>query len=227
MVTNNEQMQDRESERIQAMALPARLATAVLLLNQVCAVVCQFMQHTDPRFPLWYFTVDSAILAGLGAAADLAMPHARWVAALRHTAAVGVVISAAIFAAVIAPTSPSGTWFQSHDDLLVRTATVLFHAVAPLLVIVCYLLRPTGLRGRAAVRYAFLWPLAYGAALYIMVAARGPAVIPYPFLAPGQMGWGTVGLAVGVLTVLVAAVGAALGVLNPSTRRITHGSGGS
>ena len=227
MVTNNEQMQDRESERIQAMALPARLATAVLLLNQVCAVVCQFMQHTDPRFPLWYFTVDSAILAGLGAAADLAMPRARWVPALRHTAAVGVVVSAVIFTAVIAPASPTGTWFQGHDDLAVRVATVLFHAVAPMLVIGCYLLRPTGLRGRAAVRYAFPWPLAYAAALYIMVVVRGPKVIPYPFLAPGQVGWGIVGLAVGVLTVLVAATGAALGVLNPRTRRTTRASGGS
>ncbi len=227
MVTNNEQMQDRESERVSTTPLLGRLATVILLVNQACAVVCQFMQHTDPRFPLWYFTVDSAILAGLGAAADLTVPGARWVPPLRHTAAAGVVVSAVIFAAVIAPSSPSGMWFQGHDDLPVRVATVLFHAIAPLLVIVCYLLRPTGLRGRAAVRYAFLWPLAYAAALYIVVAARGPAVIPYPFLAPGQVGWGIVGLAVGVLTVLVAATGAALGALNPRTRGTTRGSGGS
>lgn len=227
MVTNNEQMRNRESERAQAMTLPVRLVTAVLLVNQVCAVLCQFLQHTDPRFPLWYFTVDSAILAGLGAAADLAVPRARWVPALRHTAAVGVVVSAVIFAAVIAPASPSGTWFQGHDDLAVRVATVLFHAMAPLLVIACYLLRPTGLRGRAAARQAFPWPLAYAVGLCIMVAIRGPGVIPYPFLAPGQVGWGIVGLAVGVLVGLVAATGAALGALNPRTRGTTQGSDGS
>lgn len=203
------------------MALAGQLATAVLLVNQVCAVVCQFMQHTDPRFPLWYFTVDSAILAGLGAAADLAMPHARWVPALRHTAAVGVVVSAVIFAAVIAPTSPSGTWFQGHDDLPVRVATVLFHAVAPALVIGCHSLRPTGLRGRAAVGYAFLWPLAYLVGLCIMVAARGPGVIPYPFLAPGQVGWGIVALAVGALSALIAATGAGLSAMNRAGRRGT------
>lgn len=201
-----------------------QLATAVLLINQVCAVICQFIQHTDPRFPLWYFTVGSAILAGLAAAADLVAPPARWIRALRHTAAVGVVLSAVIFAAVIAPASPSGTWFQGHDDLPVRVATVLFHAVAPVLVLGCCLLRPTGLRGRVAVAYAFVWPVAYVVALCTMVAICGSDVIPYPFLAPGQVGWGIVGLAVVTLTVLIAAIGGGLGVMSREPRRVTVGS---
>jgi len=191
----------------------AELMTAALLINQVVAVACQFLQHTDPRFPLWYFTVDSAILAGVVAAADLTVPGARWLPALRHTAAVGVVVSAVVFAAVIAPATPSGTWFQGHDDAVVRVATVLFHAVAPVLVSARFLLRCNGIRGRAAVGYAFVWPVAYLIGLCTMVGMRGAAVIPYPFLAPGQMGWGTVGRAAGALALLIAVTGAALGAL--------------
>ena len=37
------------------------LTAAVL----VAGVLCQFIQKTDPVFPLWYFTVDSAILAAV------------------------------------------------------------------------------------------------------------------------------------------------------------------
>ena len=209
------------------MALAGRLASAVLVVNQTIGVILQFMQHTDPRFPLWYFTVDSAIFAGIAAAADLVSPQARWVGVLRHTAAAGVVVSAVIFAAVIAPASPSGTWFQGHDDLRVRVATVLFHAVAPVLVIGCYLLRPTGIRGRAAAGYALLWPLAYLLGLCVMVGVRGPGIIPYPFLAPGQMGWGIVGLAAGLLTVLIAGTGAGLGAMNRRGSRTALDSGGS
>ncbi|WP_409430743.1 Pr6Pr family membrane protein [Mycobacterium sp. SMC-16] len=191
----------------------AELMTAVLLINQVVAVACQFLQHTDPRFPLWYFTVDSSILAGLSAAADLAVPRALWLPALRHTAAVGVVVSAVVFAAIIAPASPSGAWFQGHDDAVVRVATVLFHAVAPVLVSAGCLLRCNGIRGCAAVGYAFAWPVAYLIGLCTMVGIRGAAVIPYPFLAPGQMGWGMVGLAAGALALLIAVTGTALGAL--------------
>lgn len=223
MVTNNEQMPDRALKRRPTVST-GQLATAVLLINQVCAVICQFIQHTDPRFPLWYFTVDSAILAGLAAAADLVAPRARWIRVLRHTAAVGVVLSAVIFAAVIAPASPSGTWFQGHDDLPVRVATVLFHAVAPVLVLGCCLLRPTGLRGRVAVAWAFAWPVAYVVALCTMVAVRGSDVIPYPFLAPGLVGWGIVGLAVVTLTALIAAIGGGLGAMNREPRRAALGS---
>lgn len=226
MNTNNDQMRDSRSTSDRR-GLTGQLATAALLGNQVIAVGCQFVQHTDPRFPLWYFTVDSAILAGVAAAAGLAGPHARWVPALRHTAAVGVLVSALIFAAVIAPASPSGTWFQGHDDIPVRIATVLLHGVAPVLVIACCWLRPTGLRGRAAIGYAYLWPLAYLAGLCAMLSVRGPGVMPYPFLAPGQMGWGTVGLASSALTALIAASGAALGVPSRVGCRTTRAAGGS
>lgn len=190
-----------------------RLAAIALLINQLIAVTCQFLQHTDPRFPLWYFTVDSAILAGVVAAIDVVVPHARWIAALRHTAAVGVVVSAVIFATVIAPATPTGTWFQPHDDSLVRTATVLLHGVAPLLVVACCLLQPKPIHGRAAVGWAFAWPVTYLVGLCLMVGLHGPAVIPYPFLAPGQVGWGTVALATAALVALIAATGAALGAL--------------
>lgn len=201
--------------------------TIVLLINQAVAVTCQFLQHTDPRFPLWYFTVDSAILAGVAAAADLTVPGARWLPVLRHTAAVGVVVSAVVFATVIAPATPSGSWFQGHDDDLVRVATVLFHAVAPVMVCAGYLLRRNGIRGRAAVGYAFVWPTLYLIGLCTMVGVRGAGVIPYPFLAPGQMGWRTVGLAAGALTVLIAVTGAALGALGRFKCARRPGIGGS
>ena len=39
------------------------------LLTENVSVICQVVQHTDPRFPLLYFTIDSTALAAFVATA--------------------------------------------------------------------------------------------------------------------------------------------------------------
>ena len=49
----------------------------LIVANESMGLVCQFIQHTDPRFPLVYFTADSVLLAALTAViqADGAAPR--------------------------------------------------------------------------------------------------------------------------------------------------------
>lgn len=116
------------------MTWPRRLLPRTIALTEAVAVLCQFLQRTDPRFPLVYFTVLSGALAGVVALAEVLFRRRHFVIdASRVAAAVGVIVSAVIFAALIAPATPTGTWFQPWDDLWARVATALFHAVAPVL----------------------------------------------------------------------------------------------
>jgi hypothetical protein len=173
-------------------------------------VLCQFLQHTDPRSPLVYFTVLSGILAGLLAAVEATVRYrSASIDAARVTTTAGVVVSAVIFAALIAPASPSGTWFQSWDDLWVRVATVLFHGVAPVLVITDLVLRRPSPPISTWLVAAYSWPVTYLVALTLAATAFDVA-IPYPFLSPSQMGWGTVSIAIVSLALLVGVVAVAL-----------------
>ena len=181
-----------------------RAITVAVLLTETISVTCQFIQTTDPRFPLVYFTIDSAVLACAAAAILLVRPQFRHLLALLITSAVGVVTAALVFAIVIAPATPSGTWVQPHDDMWVRTANILMHGVAPLLV--CAGVPAAGLA--TYLRYAYHWPLAY----LVMISAltcRGVA-IPYPFLSPAHNGWAGVLVAVAILAAVIAIVSAAL-----------------
>jgi hypothetical protein len=198
----------RRAPRTLTVGLPV-----LMVVNQTVAVVCQFVQSTDPRFLLLYFTVDSAILAGLVAVLTLAGRHGTWMWRLRLASVVGVVLSALVFAAVIAPATPTGTWFQPHDDMVVRVATVLMHGVAPIVVTVDYLMRADRRAVGASVLWSYPWPLLYLGALAALAAVVGPDVIPYPFLQPGASGWVAVVAAMAVLTVGVALVGATLSTL--------------
>ncbi|GAB4003688.1 hypothetical protein GCM10028772_08040 [Nocardioides ultimimeridianus] len=146
----------------------------------------QFTQNTDPRFPLLYFTVDSAVLAAtvLGANLLLRMDQAALLTRLRGTATLGVVMSAVIFALVIAPT-PEGGWWQPGADLRVRAATLLLHGVAPLLMAADWVLHPhPSLRARGCEAAVWLlWPVVYLIAISTLVRAR-VVDSPYPFLNP-------------------------------------------
>lgn len=196
-----------------------RALPSVILVNQVVAVTCQFVQRTDPRFPLVYFTVDSALLAGLVAASTVL--RLRWRGVLdyvRLTAAVGVVLSAVIFGAVIAPATPTGTWIQPHDDWWVRTATILMHGVAPVLVIADSLLRPVTGRWPRVIMATYSWPVCY-LGVMTMVVVSGVVAMPYPFLLPSQVGWGTTAAAVLLMSVLVAVVGPGLVAVGRHIRR--------
>lgn len=197
---------------------------ALILVTQVVGVVCQFVQRTDPRFPLLYFTVDSAVLSAIAAALALGGWDGPWFTRLRVAATVGVVVSAIVFATVIAPATETGTWFQPHDDLPVRTATLLMHGVAPVLVTVDYLLRDIRLSVRATVLWSYPWPLGYLAGMGLLAWLFGSDVMPYPFLRPSVSGDVTV---VGAYLALIAAVGLVglvIGVLSRwSTTEIRRG----
>lgn len=187
--------------------------SVLILVNQVVGVVCQFVQSTDPRFPLLYFSVDSAVLAAVAAALTLVGRDGQWYRPIRLTAVVGVLLSAIVFAAVIAPATPTGTWFQPHDDMPVRTATLLIHGVAPILVTIEYLVRPAPLSPRASTLWGYAWPLAYLAGVGLLAGILGPEMVPYPFLRPSLTGWPTVAGAYVPLLMLVGLLGWLLGVL--------------
>jgi hypothetical protein len=183
----------------------------LIVINQAVAVVCQFVQSTDPRFSLLYFTVDSAIVAGAAAMLTLSRWDSPWCWRIRLAAVVGVVVSAVVYAAVIAPGTQTGTWIQPHDDTPVRIATVLMHGVAPVLVTVDYLMRRPRQGIGVVVSWCYPWPLTYLAGLVLLAVVVGPDIIPYPFLQPAAMGWPTVGAALLALIALVALIGVALG----------------
>lgn len=201
------------------MSRVATLLTVSILINQVVGVVCQFIQGTDPRFPLLYFSVDSAVWAALAAVSTLAgCSGAAW-QRLRLAAVVGVALSAIVFVFVIVPATETGTWFQPHDDLPVRTATLLIHGVAPVLVIAEYLLRPAGLPVSASILWSYPWPLAYLAGTAVLAVTLDADALPYPFLLPSMVGWPTVVGACLSLAALVGLLGWAFGTLDWVIRR--------
>lgn len=190
---------------------PLRALAAAIL---VTGVACQFVQRTDATPPLLYFTVDAALLAAATALWSLRpgdRPAGVWTERTRVAAVVGVLFSALVYAGVIAPTSPSGTWFAAHDDLWVRTATVLLHGVAPVLVLADFLVGPCTLP--ASLREAtwvLIWPTAYLASVGTLAWA-GAATMPYPFLRPSETG--LLGTAAAVVVLAATVVGSAVAVV--------------
>lgn len=184
------------------------LSTAIVAIEFI-ATFCQFMQQTDPRFPFVYFTVSSGFFAGVVAAVELSRWSPRGLPYCRVSAAVGVILSALIFIAIIAPATPTGTWFQPWDDAWVRIATMLFHGLAPVLVLARLVVSPYLGRIRSWLAAAYAWPV-----LYLIVTALGSSLkhwrIPYPFLSPTQIGWHTVLFGIAAMTVLIAVTTALL-----------------
>jgi hypothetical protein len=168
--------------------------SAAILLTLTIALICQFVQDTDDVFPLLYFTVDSAVFAAAVAGLALVRPTTSHLPSLRAASTVAVLLSALIYAAVIAPASETGTWVQPHDDYCVRTATFLFHLLAPVLVTLDFIVQDVGrARFRAVLWSCFGWPLVYLAVLGA-VAGSGVVRVPYPFLDPSRVnGWTMIG----------------------------------
>jgi hypothetical protein len=181
---------------------------AVTVLVAVVAVVCQFVQHTDPRFPLAYFTVDSVALLAVALSVGLVRRASPILAGVRGAAVVGVLVSSVVFTTVIAPHTSTGTWFQPWDDPWVRTSTVLMHAVTPVLALVDDWLHPAErIPGRWSVVLTWMaWPLAYIAVVGAVCFATG-ASLPYTFLQPSVVGAWTVVAGVAVMATLSIAAG--------------------
>lgn len=203
------------------MRAPSLFVSAAIVINQAVGVSCQFLQHTDRTFPLLYFTIDSAIFAGGVASVALIRPRCLELPQLRTASAVGVLLSSLIFTAVIAPASSTGTWVQPYDDYWVRTATVLLHGVAPVLVITDLVVNCAGRATTAAsvIVWSYLWPMAYLVCLVALVST-GVATIPYPFLDPAQLGWRTVLGSLAGLCALILIIAWALLAVPKITRRI-------
>ena len=148
-------------------------------------VVCQFVQHTDPTPPLAYFTVWSAIFGALVLAlAAFSAPSLP--AAIRGAATVGCVVSGLIFAAVITPATPTGTWTQPGDDGWVRTANVMLHGIGPVLIAAEFAITPIRVtRPWCQAGLGCIWPAVYIVAAFSLQAADVTPV-PYPFLNPSR-----------------------------------------
>ena len=195
-----------------------RLLRAVGALTLGVGVVAQFIQHTDPTPPLAYFTVWSAILGALTLAVSTRRGRELPVA-VRGAATVGCVVSGVIFAAVIAPATETGTWFQPWDDFWVRTANLLMHGLGPVLIAADFIATPT--RANRPWRQAAMWctwPLAYIVTIFVTQAVDGSKV-PYPFLNPQV---NSIGLLIGsitALTLLFLLVGRILLFLNGKVHR--------
>lgn len=195
----------------------------VAVATAAIAVVCQFFQRTDPRFPLLYFTVDSSLLLGAVLVTGLVRPLSAGLEQVRCAALVGVLVSAVGFATVIAPSTATGTWFQPWDDAWVRTSTVLMHAVLPVLGLADDLLTdpaPVTERWAWALR-TLLWPVVY-VALVGGPALVGGVGLPYDFLQPGKVGSPVVGLATVVIVGLVVAAAWLVLGLRQAADRIRH-----
>lgn len=203
-----------------AIRAPGLFISATIVINQTVGVSCQFLQHTDRIFPLLYFTIDSAIVAGIVASIALIRPTCPLLPQLRTASSVGVLLSALIFTAVIAPASSTGTWIQPYDDYWVRTATVLLHGVAPVLVIIDLVINYAERATTASViSWSYLWPLTYLVCLVVLVST-GVATIPYPFLNPAQLGWKTVLGSLAGLSALILIIALALLALPKITHKI-------
>ena len=173
-------------------------------------VICQFLQRTDPTPPLTYFTVWSAVLATLVLSAGAATRHLRRLAYLRGAATVGTLVSALVFALAIAPATPTGTWFQPHDDMAVRLANVLLHGVGPALAAICFLYQPLDATRPWTQALSWCWwPVGYLLTMYSLQAA-GVARVPYPFLDPGRSSGAAIAAAILGLSGLCLVLGRAL-----------------
>ena len=104
-----------------AIAAPAVVAIA--------GVIVQFLQDEDPRFPLAYFTVLSAVLVALAPIAA----WAGWVAVsgvVWRSGAAGTLVSGGVYWPLLAPTAGVGS------GPMIVSANVLLHAVLPVVVLV-------------------------------------------------------------------------------------------
>jgi hypothetical protein len=183
---------------------------AAILLTSAAAIACQFVQNTDATFPLAYFTVDSAVFAGGVACVALLRPAREGLVLLRASSSVAVLVSAIVFAAVIAPASMTGSWVQPHDDYWVRAATFLFHLIVPILVTLDFVGHDMGpTQFRAVLLSCLAWPVLYIAGLGALIALD-VAKMPYPFLDPGEFGAHVVVQSLGGMALLIGVLVVAL-----------------
>lgn len=192
-------------------------ACAALVLG--VGILCQFVQYTDPTPPFAYFTIWSAALGILTFTIN-SIRDGGVNPLLRGTTAVGLIVSGLIYATVIAPATATGTWFQPDDDYWVRTSTLLFHGIGPLLALTDFIITPTATdrAWRQAASWC-VWPLLYLAtSLCAQTADITP--VPYPFLDPERTAPASLVIAIAVLTTVFLLTGRSLLVASKAWHRI-------
>ncbi|MFT3942371.1 MAG: hypothetical protein QM705_00905 [Ancrocorticia sp.] len=116
--------------------MPISVARRIIFVGiAVCGavgVLMQFLQQEDPRMPLWYFTVDAAILSSVFAsiAATRAKIVYAKVTAWLFTASI---VSGIVYWSVIYPFNGIG------QNLEMVLANILLHAILPVLILVSQL----------------------------------------------------------------------------------------
>jgi len=204
---------DRPSPRLGALLEVGAVAAFSL------GVIAQFVQWTDPTFPLAYFTIDSAALFVIVTVMHRLVPAWRAGRALRDALTPAVVLSGVVYATVIAPAVNGGAWFAPHDDWVCRTAQVLVHGVGPVLALALAWAQPAPAWPPKPALWWLAWPLGYLAVLLAL------GISPYAFLAPGVPAVQLVGavivlagafVAISWLCVLVARAGWRAAVAHPS-----------
>lgn len=185
------------------------VSVGIVVVSTV-ATTLQFIQTTDSTFPLLYFTVDSSLFAALVSITTLVGHDIHKLAIARCASTVSVLISAFVFAVIIAPQSENGTWIQSYDDSWVRIATFLFHLLMPALVVIDFFVRGAFRLGlMRAIFGSIAWPLLYFATIGLISGLTSVAM-PYPFLDPGATGAFMVAVSVTALAVVFCCCALAL-----------------
>lgn len=178
-----------------------RLSFVAIAILGATGVALQFIQTEDPRFPLWYFTVDSAIASSV-----LAL-----VQSIRGRATAGAVttsffsaslVSGVVFWAAIFPVNRLG------EEPAVIAANLFLHVALP----VALLAAQRGTRlfpPHGSVLICLIWPALYFVITWV-TAFRGVGQIPYAFMDYNEVGLPLPLLAVAVVGALLTGTTATL-----------------
>ncbi|MFV2197725.1 hypothetical protein [Nocardiopsis sp. LOL_012] len=109
-----------------------RITAVAVAATGVCA---QMLQRVDPTFFLLYFTVQSALLCGLGQAVLVLRGRSAGWEAPRDAACTAPLVSAVVYLAVVLPHRP----LSPSDGALVWVATVCLHGLLPVLAVADFL----------------------------------------------------------------------------------------
>jgi hypothetical protein len=168
-----------------------RFKLASLAVAGCVGLLLQVTQSEDPRPPLAYYSVLSALAVTIGVPLLLVrVPGSRIMMFASSTA---VLVSALVFWALIAPSNGMGNTGAAIG------ATLVLHLALPGLVVLCApLLRSPLTNSRMSAILASLTPpLVYLVGLIGFGLAHQPP--PYDFLRPAQVGWlAVLGASVGI-----------------------------
>lgn len=173
-----------------------RVAVAALVVSAEIYLIVRLGEDFTPSNHFSYFTVLSNVFAAVVLAIGVVRPAPD---AVRGAAVLYMTVTGVVYAVLL----------RGVDVDTPAYANWILHVVVPLLVIVDWLLAPP--RGALGVRQTATW-LAFPVAYLVYTLLRGPIVdwYPYPFLDPGEDGYGAVAVSSVFVAVVVAVLAAAV-----------------